>query len=659
MNENIKNILLDDLIVVKRSGQRVEFNSFKIAVAIKKAFEQVMPEGAEKHVNKVYEDVLDYINNNYKDRKTINVEDIQDIIETKLKENRYKNVYEVFSDYRLRRSISRKAFTIKQQHKFAKAIESIVNDNKCYIDKKPDEILLNFGKTLSCEYTKSYILDNKFVRAHEEGSIYIHNLDYFNLGKLSSVHLMFDNENINDFFYNIISSAINAKHEVDGEIAIDSLDYLLVNYLKDKFKNIFKDVLYKYLKLTEYFEYINFKKVEDLIEKEDKLDFDINLFEQFILNDRVRKIFETAYSHSMESIVEVVSSEIRNLLINLDNTQLENKKFSISLGANNSFEGTLINEIYLSQLEYLYTTYNVNTVFKVQKENNMDLLKKVSNLIILGKNISLSFVETSYNKDSNNCIEYFSDGKRIFENPVYAEKGAQGRMIVCSVSVNMGRLGFKYKDKLLEDFYSKLDELLDLSKNCLISIFETIGDKCKDNYRVIFNNNILDDDKLEKGQKIRKIIKKGVLNLELAGVYECVCNLESDKEKQKELISNILEYIEKKVDNYTIESKLNFIVSETCKHRPLRKLMELDKSIYGIKKGITDKEYYGRIDNLFDFKKELSNDLKYIGKYQKMLSGGNLVKVTLSKNVVINDILKIIMTSLESDVGFLKFEVRR
>ena len=31
-------------------------------------------------------------------------------------------------------------------------------------------------------------------------------------------------------------------------------------------------------------------------------------------------------------------------------------------------------------------------------------------------------------------------------------------------------------------------------------------------------------------------------------------------------------------------TKMNFVVSETSKHRPLKKLMELDKSIYGIKK---------------------------------------------------------------------------
>ena len=69
---------LKDLVVVKRSGQRVDFNSNKIALAIKKAFDQTNIENKEKKINIIYEDVLQYINATYEERKTINVEDIQD-----------------------------------------------------------------------------------------------------------------------------------------------------------------------------------------------------------------------------------------------------------------------------------------------------------------------------------------------------------------------------------------------------------------------------------------------------------------------------------------------------------------------------------------------------------------------------------------------------
>ena len=73
--------IFNDIVVVKRSGQRVNFNDAKIAIAIKKGFDSVYEDYDEKNVNKVKEKVLNCIEKEYKDRKTIGVEDIQDVIE--------------------------------------------------------------------------------------------------------------------------------------------------------------------------------------------------------------------------------------------------------------------------------------------------------------------------------------------------------------------------------------------------------------------------------------------------------------------------------------------------------------------------------------------------------------------------------------------------
>ena len=82
--------ILNELVVVKRSGQRVNFNPTKVAIAIKKGFDSVYDDYDEKIVNKVKEKVLDVIEKEYKDRKTIGVEDIQDVIEDVLKKMKYE-----------------------------------------------------------------------------------------------------------------------------------------------------------------------------------------------------------------------------------------------------------------------------------------------------------------------------------------------------------------------------------------------------------------------------------------------------------------------------------------------------------------------------------------------------------------------------------------
>lgn len=658
MNDICEEQVLSDLVVVKRSGQRVSFNGTKIAIAIKKAFDNVDVDISLKKVNKVYEDVLWYIKNNYATRKTINVEDIQDIIETKLKENKFYDVYQAFSDYRIKRAASRKAFSIKQQHKFVRAIERIINENKSVIGK-PNDILLDFGKTISCEYTKAYVLDNKFVRAHDDGSIYIHNLDYFNLGNLSSTHLKFDNVINNNFPLDLIQMAINAKSEIDGEITLSKFDYILVPELISKFKGELKNAIEAYLNIEGFCEYVDVSKIEELIDKENTLNINIGVFDSILLNKRVKELIVLAYNTSYKKTIEWLSAGIKQLLLHLNNNFQENKKYSISLGTNDSYEGNLINNCYVKQLLEVDYLENLTTIFKIRKNNNMELYNKIVETIESAKNVALSFIESSYNDDAENEVEYFSNGRRIFENELYDSRSSIGRMIVASVSVNMGRLGFEYKNKNLKDFYLEFDGMLELAKNVLLSIFENMGNKYKENYRFVFNNNILDDDKLENGQKIRKILKKGALNIELVGLFECVINLEEDLAKQKELLLKILKFANEKVSKFIDESRLNFIISETSKSRPLKKLMDLDKAIYGIKKGVSDKPNYSRIDRLFNYKDDINNDFKYIGKYQKMLSGGCLIEIELPKNISCNKISDMINLAIDSDIGFLKMMVKR
>ena len=658
MNDICEEQVLSDLVVVKRSGQRVSFNGTKIAIAIKKAFDNVDVDISLKKVNKVYEDVLCYIKNNYATRKTINVEDIQDIIETKLKENKFYDVYQAFSDYRIKRAASRKAFSIKQQHKFVRAIERIINENKSVIGK-PNDILLDFGKTISCEYTKAYVLDNKFVRAHDDGSIYIHNLDYFNLGNLSSTHLKFDNVINNNFPLDLIQMAINAKSEIDGEITLSKFDYILVPELISRFKSELKNAIEAYLNIEGFCEYVDVSKIEELIDKENTLNINIDVFDSILLNKRVKELIVLAYNTSYKKTIEWLSAGIKQLLLHLNNNFQENKKYSISLGTNDSYEGNLINNCYVKQLLEVDYLENLTTIFKIRKNNNMELYNKIVETIESAKNVALSFIESSYNDDAENEVEYFSNGRRIFENELYDSRSSIGRMIVASVSVNMGRLGFEYKNKNLKDFYLEFDGMLELAKNVLLSIFENMGNKYKENYRFVFNNNILDDDKLENGQKIRKILKKGALNIELVGLFECVINLEEDLAKQKELLLKILKFANEKVSKFIDESRLNFIISETSKSRPLKKLMDLDKAIYGIKKGVSDKPNYSRIDRLFNYKDDINNDFKYIGKYQKMLSGGCLIEIELPKNISCNKISDMINLAIDSDIGFLKIMVKR
>ena len=194
--------ILNELVVVKRSGQRVNFNDTKVALAIKKGFDSVYEDYDEKNVNKVKENVINSICKKYKDRKTIGVEDIQDLIEAELKKQKYDEVYESYKGYRERRTASREAFVEKQQHKFVKAIESLglksaaeenaKRENANVDGDGPMGTMLHFGSTVSKEFAKAYLMDAKYARAHDEGAIHIHDLDFWAMGTTTCTQIDLD-----------------------------------------------------------------------------------------------------------------------------------------------------------------------------------------------------------------------------------------------------------------------------------------------------------------------------------------------------------------------------------------------------------------------------------------------------------------------------------
>ena len=630
----IDNHSFEDLIVVKRSGQRVEFNSLKIAVAIKNAFDSTPSNYSNNDINKVYEDTLSYIYNNYKDRKTINVEDIQDVIELILKRDSYNDIYDSFSGYRLRRSESRKSFAVKQQHKFVKAIEKIgCVDTSNY---KVGENLEKFGSIISSEYTKSYILDNKYVRAFEEGKIYIHNFLYFHLGYFSNTSL--DIRKLADkdeFLFDILNILERSKEEVKGEVSINGFDDILSKCYVDKFKKIFIKKLVDTLSLLGFIDLVNIKKIEDRIFKELSVVIILDNYRDLFVNDVLFNILKNIYDMSIMEVFDYMLLNIKKMLMLLNDSYRENSLYSISIGNNKTYEGNIIKNIILDLIDEMDYLENICIVYKVCELSDID---KIVKLIYEGKNIKLNIL----NKENNNNydVEYFSDGSRIYEN-IYSDSISIGRMNVANTSINMARLGFMHK-ALNKEFYNDLDNLIEFTKNELLIVYENMGNKIKNNYNYLFDGNIFDDEKLDYGQKIRKVIKNGTLNINLVGLYECALMI--DKDKTREIMLKIIKYINKKIILLSIDNKLNFTLSAIVNDASYE-LMDLDKAIYGVIKGINDNDFYRNV--------MVDCSIEELNLYQKMFNGGCILEIKLKDKFSLEKIRESIIELVDNYVGLV------
>ena len=614
--------LSKSLVVVKRSGQRVSFNELKIAIAIKYAFDAFPNKYDKSYANKVYEDVMSFIMENYKDRKTINVEDIQDIIEEQLKKAKFFDVYEEFNSYRNRRNESRRAFALKKQHKFVRVAQDLEDADTKFLS--PTKALLKYGKIVSSSYTKSYVMDNKFIRAHDEGKIYIHDLDSFNLGFLEYINLRIDPLKLGkNYILDLYLSLTKASLETAQEILVNDIDNIFLSKAICFYKENFSIRLKQNLNMFGFLEFINIKKLDDTIAKITSFDTSISLFNEFLINDNIYNIFLKTLSLSKTEVLNDLYNNMEQLFNSINNTYFNYKyTFNLSFKDNNIILNYILKIIENNSYNNICFIFNVNNYLL----NSYAMLERVATLIKINRNIKLNY--------SNNTL-YFSNGICL---------ESKNNMVLAVTSLNMARLGLKYR-KLNKAFYSELLETLENIKCELDVVLETLGDKIKDNYKVLFNGNIYDDERLEKGQKIRKIIKNGILVINLSGFLEMIKFLDIEKDLVSQ--DRILKYIKTWLYKYTDSLKLDFKLSFAYFEDATNYFVNIDKTIYS--NMLKDIDCYKNIIEFNNLKK-----LDSVSIYNKYLNGGYLTSINIASD---KDIINTIKSLNDLGFGLVAFKV--
>ena len=614
--------LSKSLVVVKRSGQRVSFNELKIAIAIKYAFDAFPNKYDKSYANKVYEHATSFIMENYKDRKTINVEDIQDIIEEQLKKAKFFDVYEEFNSYRNRRNESRRAFALKKQHKFVRVTQDLEDADTKFLS--PTKALLKYGEIVSSSYTKSYVMDNKFIRAHDEGKIYIHDLDSFNLGFLEYINLRIDPLKLGkNYILDLYLSLTKASLETAQEILVNDIDNIFLSKAICFYKENFSIRLKQNLNMFGFLEFINIKKLDDTIAKITSFDTSISLFNEFLINDNIYNIFLKTLSLSKTEVLNDLYNNMEQLFNSINNTYFNYKyTFNLSFKDNNIILNYILKIIENNSYNNICFIFNVNNYLL----NSYSMLERVATLIKINRNIKLNY--------SNNTL-YFSNGICL---------ESKNNMVLAVTSLNMARLGLKYR-KLNKAFYSELLETLENVKCELDGVLETLGDKTKDNYKVLFNGNIYDDERLEKGQKIRKIIKNGILVINLSGFLEMIKFLDIEKDLVSQ--DRILKYIKTWLCKYTDSLKLDFKLSFAYFEDATNYFVNIDKTIYS--NMLKDIDCYKNIIEFNNLKK-----LDSVSIYNKYLNGGYLISINIASD---KDIINTIKSLNDLGFGLVAFKV--
>ena len=444
------------IMVVKRNGKKVDFDGSKIAIAIKKGFENIYSLDevdndekvyTEKDVNKVYQAVIKRINKDYEDSDKIKIEDIQDLIEDELTKKGYKDVSDSFSEYRERRAQSREVFfDDKRMHKFLKTLEGLGLKSANEDDTKRENAnidgdssmgtMLQYGSTVSKEFAKAYLMKKKFADAHDDGDIHIHDMDFLAMGTTTCMQIELDRLYKKGFStghghlrtpnsiasYSALAAIAVQSNQNDqhGGQSIPAFDFYMAPGVLKTFKKQFKQHIYDLLDFNDLFSFVNMDRVVKEIDKLSSIEFDIQLFESFYKDSEfVKKIFDNSYSKALRmtdrETYQAMEAFIHNLNTMHSRAGAQVPFSSVNLGTDTSPEGRMVIKNYL---ESIYAGLGKGetpifpvTIFKVKEgvnynkeDRNYDLFRLACKVSAKRLFPNFSFLDAPFN------LQYYKEG---------------------------------------------------------------------------------------------------------------------------------------------------------------------------------------------------------------------------------------------------------
>ena len=705
---------LDTLKVIKRDGKKVAFNEEKIAIAVKKGFDSALNEDYNpEDSNKVFNSVMAAIKEKYVGLEFIKIEDIQDLIETKLSELGYEDVYKSFSSYRKRRAESRDVFQ-KRYHKLMKIIESLSLKTALEDDNKRDNAnidgnsamgtMLQYGSNLSKEFAKSYMMDARFAEAHDNGTIHIHDMDFLPMGtttccQIDLFELFKDGFSTGHGFlrcpqdimsYSALAAIAIQSNQNDqhGGQSIPAFDYFLAPGVLKTFRKQFKQTLYDYFDLMGFVNLIKWDHIVKDIDKLKSIEFDISDFEEYYKDSsEVERIFRVSYDKAIAKTNRMTYQAMEAFIHNLNTMHsragAQVPFSSINFGTDISPEGRMVIKNYLlaadAGLGKGETPIFPISIFKVKEglnynpgEPNYDLFQLSCKVSAKRLFPNFSFIDASFNLpyykpgDYKTEIAYMGCRTRVMANPANPDNEVvTGRGNLSFTTINLPRLGIKHgilngKKADMKGFYEELGNIMDMVRDQLLERFELQCSKKVYNFPFLLGQGVWIDSKgLKPNSRLKPVLKNGTLTIGFIGLAECLKALtgyhHGEDEKARKLGLEIIKFMRDKCDEYVEQYKLNFSLIATPAEGLSGRFTRIDQSIYGIIPGVTDREYY---TNSFHvpvyYNISVADKLKIEGKYHKYTNGGHISYIELDGDTANNleAFEAIVRLMHDNDIGY-------
>lgn len=675
--------------IIKRDGRKVLFNQDKINNALRLASNAVGINDEEK-IEEITYLVISKVNEEYKG-KIPTVENIQDVIEKVLISQGEEEIAKEYILYRaertrIRNSKSRLMKTLYDITYKESKDNDIKRENANIDGDTAMGVMLKYGSEAAKEFYLNQMIDSRFAKAHQNGDIHIHDLDFYSLTmtccQIDLIELFKNGFSTGDGYIrepNSIRSyaslaciAIQAnQNDQHGGQSIPNFDYAMAQGVRKSYKKNFIKNLYKTLDTFLDVCKIDIKEFVNSVEKETCLiEMKETEFNKEIINklkikypnvdvNRVyEKVIKNTYDDTYDDCLQAMEALIHNLNTMHSRAGAQVPFSSINYGTDTSIEGRMVMDTILEAT--IHGLGNGETpifpiqIFKVKEginynptDPNYDLFKKA--IYTSGKRLfpNFSFLDAPYNLqyykegDYRTEIAYMGCRTRVIANEYdKSREVVTGRGNLSFTSINLPRIAIT--EKTVEKFYKKLDERLELVKEQLIERFNIQANKKVYNFPFLMGEGIwMDSKNLKPDDSVREVIKHGTLTIGFIGLAEALKALtgkhHGESEESQKLGLEIISYMRKKCDEYAKKYKLNFSLIATPAEGLSGRFVKIDKQKYGEIEGVTDRDFYTNSFHIpVYYPISIFEKIKKEAPYNALTNGGHITYVEVDGDIAKN-----------------------
>lgn len=697
--------------IIKRDGREVDFDIDKVTQAINKSFIASTKRDDKKYSSELSNQVVRELEEQGLEKPT--VEQVQDTVEKVLIKNGHVRTAKAYIVYRSERTRVREMKTnlmkIYEDITFKDSEESDMQRENANVNSDTAMgTMLKYGSEGSKQFFEMFVLKPEHSKAHKNGDIHIHDLDFLTMtttccqidlldlfkGGFSTGHGVLREPNDIASYAALACIAIQSnQNDQHGGQSIVNFDYGMAPGIIKTYKRKYTSNLQKAIELIadKEVDEAELKEIrENLLsdgyvlrmgDNEKYRAAEKELLKKYDIDDKIiekcqRFAVKKALIETDRATYQAMEAFIHNLNTMNSRAGAQTPFSSINYGMDTSPEGRMaVKNVLLSNEAGLgngETPIFPIQIFRVKEgvnynpgDPNYDLFKLACRVSAKRLFPNFSFVDAPFNLQyykgtPETEIAYMGCRTRVMANaydPTREICNKRGNLSF--TSINLPRIAIKSKGDIAW-FFEELDRKMDLVIDQLLDRFEIQSNKRVKNYPFLMGEGVwLDSEKLGRDDKVGEVLKHGTLSVGFIGLAETLVALIGEHHGQSERAQNlgidIVSHMRERLDKETEERHLNFSLLATPAEGLSGRFVKIDREKFGVIKGVTDRDYY---TNSFHvpvyFNISAFDKIKKEGPYHALTNGGHISYVELdgdpTKNI--DAFEKVIRAMHDANIGY-------